>query len=124
MEWWNILLSAAGVVAGILIKWAVDKIANKYADAALEFLNEAIAIGVTAANQVYVDAIKAASEDGTLTDEEKRQAKSLAWDYVFKQLPPKFIEALKKMFGTAEALNTYVDTGIEAAVKAAKEGSL
>ena len=123
MEWWNILLSAAGVVAGILIKWAVDKIANKYADAALELLNDAIVISVAAVNQVYVDAIKSASEDGTLTDEEKKQAKAMAWDYIFKQLPPKFIEALKKMFGT-EALNTYVDTGIEAAVKAAKEGSL
>lgn len=124
MEWWNILLSAAGVVAGIIIKWAVDKIANKYADAALEFLNEAILISVQAVNQVYVDAIKAANEDGVLTDEEKKQAKALAWDYVFKQIPPKFIDALKKMFGSDAALSGYVDAGIEAAVKDAKEGNL
>lgn len=124
MDFWNIIISALAVVAGIVIKWAIDKFANKYADAALEFLNEAIAIAVYAVNQVYVDAIKLGREDGTLTDEEKADAKAKAWDYVFKMIPPKFLAALQKMFGSPAALSSYVDAGIEAAVKEAKEGSL
>ena len=123
MNWWNILISAGGLVAGIVIKWAIDKIANKYADAALQFLDESIVVAVTAVNQVYVDAIKAANEDGVLTDEEKAAAKKMAWDFVWKQIPPKFIEALKKMF-TDEKLEAYVDANIEAAVSGVKDGSL
>jgi hypothetical protein len=124
MEWWNVLIAAGAAVAGIFIKWALDKFANKYADAALKFLDQVIVESVYAVNQVYVDAIKLASEDGTLTDEEKAEAKAKAWDYIFRQIPPKFLAALKELFGSAEALSTRIDVGIESAVKAAKEEGL
>lgn len=120
MEWWNIVLAGAGVILGAVIKWLLDKYGNKYAQAGLEFLNGAIVAAVYAVNQVYVDEIKKAREDGILTPEEKRHAFDLAKDYVLKQIPPLFLAAVKKLFGGAENLNAYVDTQIEAAVKEAK----
>lgn len=120
MEWWNIVLAAAGVILGAVIKWLLDKYGNKYAQAGLEFLNGAIVAAVYAVNQVYVDEIKKAREDGELTAEEKRHAFDMAKDYILKQIPPLFLKAVKKLFGGAENLNAYVDTQIEAAVKEAK----
>lgn len=121
MEWWNYLIAAGGVILGAVIKWLLDKYANKYAQAALDFLNDVIVTSVYAVNQVYVDAIKQKRKDGTLTPEEKKEAKDMAWDYVFKQIPPKFMDALKKLFGSAEALSAHIETNIEATVKEAKE---
>lgn len=121
MEWWNYVIAGAGVILGAVIKWLLDKYANKYAQAALDFLNDVIVTSVYAVNQVYVDEIKKGKEDGVLTDEEKKKAKDMAWDYVFKQIPPKFMDALKKLFGSAEALSAHVETNIEATVKEAKE---
>lgn len=121
MEWWNYVIAGAGVILGAVIKWLLDKYANKYAKAALDFLNDIIVISVYAVNQIYVDEIKKGREDGTLTDEEKKKAKDMAWDYIFKQIPPKFLDALKKLFGSTEALSAHIETNIEATVQEAKQ---
>ena len=121
MEWWNYVIAGAGVILGAVIKWLLDKYGNKYAKAALDFLNDIIVISVYAVNQIYVDEIKKGREDGTLTDEEKKKAKDMAWDYIFKQIPPKFLDALKKLFGSTEALSAHIETNIEATVQEAKQ---
>jgi len=124
MEWWNYLIAGGAALIGFIVKWLLDKYGNKYAQAALQFLNDAIVISVTAVNQVYVDAIRAAKEDGVLTDEEKAAAKKMALEFIWSQIPAKFIDALKKMFGSEDVLASYVDKNIEAAVKDIKDGSL
>jgi len=121
MEWWNYVIAGAGVILGAVIKWLLDKYGNKYAQAALEFLDGAIVTAVYAVNQVYVEGIKKGREDGTLTDEEKKTAFNMAKDYILKQIPPLFLAAVKKLFGGAEALNAYVETKVEAVVQEAKQ---
>jgi len=121
MEWWNYVIAGAGVILGAVIKWLLDKYGNKYAQAALEFLDGAIVTAVYAVNQVYVEGIKKGKEDGVLTDEEKKTAFNMAKDYIFKQIPPKFLDALKKLFGSTEALSAHIETNIEATVQEAKQ---
>ena len=124
MEWWNYLIAGVAALVGFILKWLLDKYSNNMVQAALTFLNGAIPEAVYAVNQIYVDAIKAASEDGLLTDEEKKYAKQLCWDHIMAKIPPLFLAALQKLFATPGALNTHIDDGIEAAVKAAKIDSL
>lgn len=118
---WSIVFAAVAALLGYAIKWLLEKYSNKYIQAALEFLDQAIVTAVYAVNQVYVDEIKKARADGELTDEEKKHAFDLAWDYVKKQIPPLFMAALKKLFGGDAGVSSYVETKIEAVVKEAKQ---
>ena len=72
------LLPAVVAIAGLL--WGIVKRWDKLADWKLTKAVECLEAGVQASYDSYVRAIKLASEDGRLTEEERKQARQLAID--------------------------------------------
>lgn len=124
MEWWNYLIIVAGAVLAYVIKWLMDKYGNVWVQRGLEFLDYVIVQSVLTVNQIYVDERKKALEDGVWTDEEKATAKKMCLDWIWAQVPKKILDLLTKWFGSKEKMEAYVSSGIEAAVRDAKEGNL
>lgn len=124
MEWWNYLIIIAGAVLGYVVKWLMEKYSSVWAQRGLEFLDTVIIQSVITVNQIYVDERKKGMADGKWTEDEQINAKKMCFDWVWAQVPKKILELLTKWFGSKDKLEAYVSSGIEVAVKEAKEGSL
>lgn len=80
------------LLAGLVAKHVVTLTSNRWAQGVIQRAYAEIDDAVRMVSQVYVNELKRASEDGTLTDEEKAIAKQMA------------IAAFKDNFGGTTAL--------------------
>ena len=127
MEWWNVVITVLGAALGALATWLLQKYSHVWAQRAILFVDDVIIKTVLAVNQTWVDEKKIAEESGNYVFDKDEQeiAKKKCLDLVWAQVPQKILKHLKDWFGgDVAAMNKYVDTGIEAAVKAAKEENL
>jgi hypothetical protein len=114
--WW--VLSALGMV---LSRFVWVKLKNEWARAFLGRVYAEIDDAVKEVYQVYVDAIRARSADGKLTDAEKSEAKAMAIESAKSNLGPKGIKRLLKVLGlNTGALDNWLGTKVEASVRNAK----
>lgn len=127
MDWWNVLITVLGAALGALATWLLQKYSSVWAQRAIIFADDVIIKTVLAVNQTWVDEKKLAETTGNYIFDPAEQAiakqkcVALVWD----QIPKKILNHLKAWFGGDEAaMVKYIDTGIEAAVKEAKEGNL
>lgn len=119
----SLLIALLSWLAVWLAKMIQSKTQNSYLRGALIRLDDAIFTAVKGVTQTYVDAIKAASEDGTLTDNEKALAKAAAVSDARLLLGPKGLAALVKVLGINESLiNDFLGSKVEAAVADLKTG--
>lgn len=115
------LLSWVAVYAANLIK---AKVANTYLQGVLVRLDDAVYTAVKMVTQTYVDAIKEASADGTLTADEKMAAKQKAIDAVKDYLGAKGLATIAQVLGlTGSAVDSFLGAKIEAAVATTKPPS-
>ena len=127
MEWWNVLITVLGAALGALATWLLQTYSHVWAQRAILFVDDVIIRTVLAVNQTWVDEKKLAETTGDYVFDEAEQAiaKKKCKDLVWAQVTTKIKNHLLAWFSGDEAkLDAYIDTGIEAAVKAAKEGNL
>lgn len=114
------LLAAAGLaLASYLTLWVNSKVKNEKAAGVINRSKDLIFALVKKANQTIVAGIKAASEDGILTDEEKKQIKNAVLADFKEILGVTGLQAITYALGisgSAGALDKWLDTQIEAAV--------
>jgi len=93
------------------------KVANERLRGILLRIDDAVVAIVREISQVWVSGRKAASPCGTLTPEQRAQAKQAALDSVMSQLGTKGLAEVEKVLGlAAEAVEAFLATRIEAAV--------
>lgn len=110
-------LTLVGAVVGAM--WAAFKSSDWYENARSRRYAkavEALEAGVEQTYRTYVQAIKAAREDGKLTDEEKRQARELAREAAIEFGRTRGVDVLREV--GAE----YVDVWIAKLVQRLKNG--
>lgn len=112
-----ILVTAVGgvltVLGGRLTVYIGEKYNTHKFDKYFNILNDTIQSVVTGLNQTTVNVIKAAAEDGKLTDEEKTQIFESAKSDIYAVLGPKGIQALQLVYADVEKL---ISCKIETAV--------
>lgn len=108
------LVFVGGLAATLILKAMKDGTAKEIVSRALTEVGHA----VLAVTQTYVSAIKAASEDGVLTDQEKAEAKAKAIALVKQNIGKDGLLKLAKILGVD--LDGWLGTKIEAAVATAK----
>jgi len=111
-----LILKGIGVLLGLGLTWLVAKVIKKFnLNEAEQNAIEALAAGVNDVYLNYVKDLKAKAEDGKLTDEEKKAAKTMAINKA-KQLAS---GSGKKLIATMaeERLGTWVDKLVNKAKK-------
>lgn len=108
------LVFVGGLVSTLILKQIKAGTVRDIVSRALTEVGDA----VLAVTQTYVEALKKASADGTLTDAEKAEAKRLAIETVKKNLGPEGLAKLAKIIGVD--IDGWLGTKIEAAVGASK----
>lgn len=125
MELWADLLGLAGTAIVGLLGWALtqlgrwlaNKTSNEWLTHSYMRLRTAIMVAVGEVQQTYVDAIKAASADGKLTEMEKSVAQQKAVDAAKSYLGPKGVKQLIAVLGVDDALlDRYIRGNVEAAI--------
>jgi len=112
-----VLLSALTWAAAKLAQLIRAKAQNEYLKGVLVRLDDAVFTAVKDLQQTVVGAIKDASADGRITDDEKRQIKEKALASVKSHLGTKGIGELAKILGLeGSALDGLLSSKIEAAV--------
>ena len=104
IETQDILLSVCVTILGIAVRWIAKRI--EINDARAEAL-EAIVVAVDSVRKTYVEDLKNASQDGTLTDAEKKEARRRAAETALKLVGPK-AAALITSWGE-EKLRVYIE---------------
>lgn len=93
------------------------KVKNERLHGILTRLDDAVFAAVREVEQVYVSMIKTASEDGSLTAEERRQAKDAALQAARTHLGPRGLAELGKVLGMNEdEVDRAIGTRVESAV--------
>jgi hypothetical protein len=123
--WMSILVTiVSGVVVwalGMFSRWLSSRTSDQGLRSIIFQANDAAQTAVNATQQTYVGSIKASSEDGKLTDEEKSRALADALDTAKAQLGTKGLDTLKSAIGIGEAAaDKWLETKIEAKVGEAK----
>ncbi len=103
----DLLLTALVFVVGWALREASKR--SQHRDALLEIVDN-VEAAVKATKQTYVDAIRKASADGTLTDLERAEAYAKTKETVLKTLGPVALQTVKTLG------DTWLRTRIEAAV--------
>jgi hypothetical protein len=86
-------------------------------------LDDFVISTVKALQQAVVEAIKEASFDGKITDEDRRRFKAAAIEQVKSYLGPKGLRELAKVLGLRpDALDGFLESRVEAAVHDVKLG--
>jgi predicted transcriptional regulator len=104
----DVVLTALVFVVGWALREAAKR--SQRRDTLLEIVDN-IEAAVRATKQTYVDAIKKASADGTLTDLEKAEAFTLTKETVLKTLGPAALQAIKT-FGD-DWLKTRIESKVQ-----------
>ena len=92
VELQDVLLSLVVAVLGIAARWIAKRI--DASDTKAEAI-EAILLAVNVVRQTYVDDLKAASQDGTLTDAEKSEARRRAVTTALQLVGPKAADLIR-----------------------------
>jgi hypothetical protein len=112
-----ILLAALAWLASKAAALITAKVQNEYLRGVLVRVDDAVYAAVRELQQVTVEAIKAASADGTLTPEEREKVKQAALDSVKSHLGMKGLVELARVLGLSDgAVEKLLSTRIEAAV--------
>lgn len=112
-----VLLAALTWAAAKLAQLIRAKVQNEYLKGVLVRLDDAVFTAVKDLQQSVVEEIKAASADGKITDDEKRQIKERALASVKSHLGTKGLAEIAKVFGLeGGALETLLSSKVEAAV--------
>ena len=113
-------LTALGLA---LAKYCWSRVSNDWVRAFLGRVYDEVNDAVREVYQTYVDAIRAKSADGTLTDAEKAEAKAMAVATAKANLGTKGLRRCMKMLGLKpEQLDSWLGTKVEAAVRTSKLG--
>lgn len=131
----TIISSVLPTICTALVAWLVSHLTSflkaksenekaskqiKEIDEYTKIANETVVNLVDYMNNTIVNEMKAASEDGTLTETESAQIKNAAKCKLYGSLSDKSLEALKAVYGTN--LDSIFDIWIENAVASAKHG--
>lgn len=120
-EFWQaiggIVTLLLSVLSLALKSYVSSKTKNENALAALDWVGRAATVAAQDTAQVYVKAIKEASADGKLTEEEKKQAKERALLALKLSLGQKGQELIKEHIGLEGAeLELFLSSHLEAAI--------
>lgn len=112
-----VLLAALTWAAAKLAQFIRAKVQNEYLKGVLVRLDDAVFTAVKDLQQSVVEQIKAASADGKITDEEKKQIKDRALASVKSHLGTKGLAEVAKVLGLeGGALEGLLSSKVEAAV--------
>lgn len=115
----NLPLLISGVIVPLVSWYIKKKVDNERLQQTLLRLNEAVMTGVGHAGQTYVRAIKRGREDGHLTLDEKREAKTMAIVAARESITPKLRKEVNKLIGDFDSV---LSTRIEAKIAENKNG--
>ena len=127
-EWWNLAAQAIMALSPVLLaalSWLSlqaaglikTKVKHENVRGTLLRLDDAIFVAVRQIQQVIVDQLKAASADGTLTPEERRQVKLATLEAVRSYVGPKGVLEICKILGLGDhELERVLGPRVEAAV--------
>lgn len=116
-----VLLAIIGWVGVQVAAFIRARTKNEVVSGVLIRLDDAVIVAVKESLQVYVDAIKEASQDGRLTDDEKARAKELAIASVKSHIGVKGLKEIVTVLGLdAGMLDKFIGSRIEAAVSDTK----
>ena len=128
MDFTDVALTALQVVSPVLVAaltWAAAKLAsfirskvdNEYLRGVLVRVDDAVVTAVKDLQQTVVAEIKAASDDGKISEAEKRRIKDAAVANVKSYLGAKGIRVLAEVLGlSGGALDSFLGSKVEAAV--------
>ena len=115
------LLSALTVASGFAIRWLVAKTGAQLLEETLKGVASAAHLAVQEVWATYAKALKDAAEDGSLTAEEKRLARSMAIDLLKSYVGAKGWALIAREAGMDEAvLNGLLGATVESALRAEK----
>ncbi len=116
---------ALTALAALLVGKVFSKIKNDFARGVIERATTEVFDVVKAVFQSYVDGIKRGNADGKLTDEEKDQARKLAWEQFASNLGPKGLERLGRVLGlNLEGVAKWFASKTETAIAVEKEKAI
>lgn len=125
----QVIVPVLGTVLTAAIVWAGAKLAsfiqaktkNEFLKGALARAEEAVQTAVLEVKQIYVDAIKEGSADGTLTVTEASLAKRRAIEAAKNYLGKKGLLELLRVFGFDDAaVDSFLGGKVEATIASAK----
>jgi hypothetical protein len=112
-----VLMAALSWGAVLLANYIRAKVKNEYLKGVLVRLDDAVVAAVKEAQQVTVEAIKAASADGEITEAEQVEIKAKVCAVVKSHLGTKGLGELAKVLGLDDgSLSSLIGSKIEAAV--------
>ena len=121
MQFWELLFGFLTVlittVIGFLTAWAKQKTQSTTMKNAIDILDQTLQNVVNSVQQTYVEAIRAAHEDGILTEAEKIEAKRQAVDMAKAALSPGLMAMLSLAYDNLDEL---ISHWIEAKITEAK----
>lgn len=112
------LVAVGGLISALILKFIKAGTVRDIVGRALAEVGDA----VLAVSQTYVDALKAASADGVLTDAEKAEAKAKAIALAKKNIGTEGLKKLAKILGID--IDGWLGTKIEAAVSTLKSKAI
>jgi len=103
----DVLLSLLVAVLGIAVRWVAKRI--EASETKTEVL-DAIVVAVNSVRQTYVDDLKAAAADGTLTDLEKSEARRRAAAIALQIVGPKAADLIRAW--GEEKFRAYIEAAV------------
>lgn len=114
-----VLVTVLTGLAALAGKWVAARTKNEQASAVTERVLLEVSAAVAQVGQSYVDALKAANEDGEITAAEAAEARSKAVAIAKSNLGPAGVQRLVRALGIdAQDVDRWLGTHVEAAVRA------
>lgn len=111
------VLTIAGAAVALGIRWIHSKTQSSLVDRALTAVSSACHLAVTETWTGYVEALKAAADDGRLTDEEKKEARDQAIELAKGFLGAKGIALIVDGLGIeSDFLDSFLGASVESAL--------
>lgn len=106
----NLALIVSGVIVPLVARYIKKRVDNEKVESLLLSVNEAVGTAVASTTQIYAKQVKRAKADGKLTDDEKKNARSIALREAKRLLGGKLCKELQKRTGDLkEVLETYIE---------------
>lgn len=119
-----VVVAILGAIAWTYRKFLADKIKSQRWSSMILRAGLSMKTIVLEVNAVYVKALKAANEDGVLTDEEKAEAKKMAIDKFKEQWGVKGLKELARVIGFGDALDSWLGSLLESTLTEVKASAL
>jgi hypothetical protein len=110
-------------LAWLYSRFLADRIKNTRVGEMIAAAGQELRAVITEVHNTYVEALKAANEDGKLTDEERAKAKKMAIAKFKENWGIKGIKRMTKVLGIGGSVDSWLGTQVEATLSDMKDAA-